>query len=50
MWLSVISLLCEVIDVLALCLASCVEVVVLEREELCTPKLVLLNSQWRFPV
>ena len=39
----------EVIVVLVLCLASCVEVVVL-REELYTPSLYLPNPQWRFPV
>jgi len=33
-WLSVLSLLCEVIVVLTLCLASCIEVVVV-RERSC---------------
>ena len=38
------------VGVLTLCLASCVEVVVCWREELCTPRLYLPNPQWRFPV
>ena len=37
------------IVVLALCLASCVEVVVLEREELCSPKFVITNSSVEVP-
>ena len=38
------------IVILALCLASCVEVVVCQREELCSSSLYLPNPQWRFHV
>ena len=46
-----LSLYCEVDIVVALCLASSVEVVLCLREELCTPGYCIAqNPQWRFPV
>ena len=48
-WLSALSLLCEVIVVLALCLASCVEVVVLLERGVVYSYFVFVKSSVEVP-